>query len=146
MSALDRVRAKFQTPMSGTSKTSKRPSAGSAVASHTHSETRAPPSAGSAGSSDRNSELREAPGTVRARESESRRRKIIAMMQANPALRYSFDVQAAPLKSLPSEAVSVMLGLRDSAGTIVTGELTVPAERWDFAAFVSYWDAQGQPS
>lgn len=56
MSALDRVREKFKVPVSGTRKSSKSPSAGSAASSHGHSETHAPPSAGFAGSPHRDSE------------------------------------------------------------------------------------------
>ena len=56
MSALDRVREKFQIPMSGGSKGSKSPSAGSAASMHRHSEIHGHPSAGSAGASHRDSE------------------------------------------------------------------------------------------
>ena len=45
-----------------------------------------------------------------------------------------------------SGPVSVVLALRDSTGAIVSAELRVPAERWDMAAFVTYWNAQGTPS
>ena len=51
MSVLDRVREKFKTPISGTSKSSGSPSAGFAGSPNRHSESFVPPSAGSAGSS-----------------------------------------------------------------------------------------------
>ena len=56
MSAIDRVRKKFQTPMSGGSKGSKSPSAGSAASQHRDSEIHGHLSAGSAGASHRDSE------------------------------------------------------------------------------------------
>ena len=79
---------------------------------------------------------------------ERRRQKVIGALRADPALRYAFDVQGAA----PGQAVcdvSVMLGLRNSAGTIVTGELRVPATKWPgLAVFTAYWRqaADGQPS
>jgi hypothetical protein len=51
VTALDRVREKFKTPIQGTSKGSKSPSAGSAGSLHEHSEFHGTPSAGFAGSS-----------------------------------------------------------------------------------------------
>ena len=79
---------------------------------------------------------------------ERRRQKVISTLRAAPALRHAFDVQGAA----PGQAVcdvSVMLGLRNSAGTIVTGELRVPATKWPgLAVFTAYWRqaADGRPS
>jgi hypothetical protein len=56
MSVLDRVREKFQTPMSGASKSSGSPSAGFAGSPDRHSESCDAPSAGFAGSSPEESE------------------------------------------------------------------------------------------
>ena len=77
---------------------------------------------------------------------ESRRRKVTDMARAAPALRYVYDVAGASPIGAAAGPVSVMLGLRDSAGAIVTGELTVPAERWDMAAFFACWNTQGRSS
>ena len=84
-----------------------------------------------------------------ARELERRRAAVIARLKADPALRYSFDVRGATPGPGAHEPVSVMLGLRDSAGTIVTGELRVPGDRWPgLALFTEYWRqaAEGLPS
>ena len=87
-------------------------------------------------------------GRSAARDLERRRAEVVARLKADSALRYAFDVQgAAPDQS--ARDVSVMLGLRDSAGTIVTGELCVPADRWPgLAVFTAYWRqaAEGRPS
>lgn len=77
---------------------------------------------------------------------EGRRAKVAAMLRADQALRYACDVQGASLKGEPSGPVSVMLGMRDSSGTTITGEFVVPAEKWDLESFIAYWDAQGRPS
>ena len=82
---------------------------------------------------------------------ERRRAEVVARLKADSALRYAFDVQgAAPGQAVPdARDVSVMLGLRDSAGTIVTGELRVPGDRWPgLALFTEYWRqaAEGLPS
>lgn len=81
-----------------------------------------------------------------ARQLEARRQKVTGLLHADPALKYSFDVQGASPIGQPAGAVSVMLGMRDSSGTIVTGELAVPPEKWDMAAFIAYWDSQPRPS
>lgn len=70
---------------------------------------------------------------------ERRRQKVISTLRAAPALRHAFDVQGAA----PGQAVcdvSVMLGLRDAGGQIVTGELRVPGDRWPgLAVFDAFW-------
>ena len=81
-----------------------------------------------------------------ARELERRRTKVADWLRADPALRYAFDVADIPAAGRPAGPVSVMLGLRDQDGRIITGELLVPADKWDMAAFLAYWEAQGKPS
>lgn len=86
------------------------------------------------------------PADPAARALEGRQRKVADMLRANPGLRYAYDVEGATPTGGPSGPVSVMLALRDATGSIITGELTVPGERWNLAAFVAYWNAQGRPS
>ncbi len=80
---------------------------------------------------------------------ERRRLKVIDELCTDPALRYAFDVQGATPVGPAVGEVSVLLGLRDSAGTVVTGELRVPGNRWPgLAVFAAYWRqaAEGRPS
>ena len=71
---------------------------------------------------------------------ERRRQKVIGALRADPALRYAFDVVGATPGDAAARDVSVMLGLRDSAGTMVTGELRVPGDRWPgLAVFGAFW-------
>ena len=102
------------------------------------------------------------PAAPAARVLERRCAAVVARLEADPALRYSFDVQGASLErsshkdgSFPGprvpapSPVSVMLGLRDSAGRIVTGELCIPGDRWPgIALFTEYLRlaAEGRPS
>ena len=78
--------------------------------------------------------------TPAARELERRRQIVADRLKADPVLRYAFDVQgASPGPGAPG-AVSVMLGLRDRDGRIVTGLMTVPADRWPgLVVFMAYW-------
>ncbi len=71
---------------------------------------------------------------------EPRRQVVSDQLRADPALRYAFDVRgASPARTAPGP-VSVMLGLRDAAGRIVTGELSIPAEKWPgLTVFTAYW-------
>lgn len=82
---------------------------------------------------------------------ERRRAEVVARLKADSALWYAFDVQgAAPGQAVPdARDVSLMLGLRDSAGTIVTGELRVPSDRWPgLSVFAAFWRqaAERRPS
>jgi hypothetical protein len=86
------------------------------------------------------------PTDPNARAFEQRRADVVARLDATPALRYAFNVQGATPRGAALSEVSVMLGMRDAEGRIVTGELRVPADRWDMAAFLAYWDAQVSPS
>ena len=65
-----------------------------------------------------------------ARELERRRAAVVARLEADPALRYGFDVQGASPTAPANGTVSVLLGLRMAGGSIVTGELHIPAHRW----------------
>lgn len=90
-----------------------------------------------------------APSDPAARELERRRAGVIARLKADPALRYSFDVADVPLRCPADRDVLVLLGLRDAAGQIVTGELRIPADRWPgIAVFTEHWRraAEGLPS
>jgi hypothetical protein len=73
---------------------------------------------------------------------EARRRKVADLLGGDPALKYSCDVEGASPIGPARAPVSVVLGLRDSLGTIIVGEFSVPADRWDMAAFICYWDEQ----
>lgn len=69
-----------------------------------------------------------------------RQHKVADQLRADPVLRYAFDVHGASPSGPASEAVSVVLGLRDQGGAIVTGELRVPADRWPgIAVFTHFW-------
>ena len=65
-----------------------------------------------------------------ARTLEHRRAAVVARLEADPALRYSFDVQGATPTAPADGTVSMLLGLRMADGSIVTGELHIPADRW----------------
>ena len=71
----------------------------------------------------------------------ARRRAAVASdLKAHPETRYSFDVQGATPRGPAQSDVSVMLGVRTADGSIVAGELHVPAERWPgVGAFAAYW-------
>lgn len=81
-------------------------------------------------------------------EREARRTKVAAMLQADPAIGYAYDVENTSPVGPAERPVSVLVGLRTADGQIVTGEFLVPAERWDMGVFVRYWDEQatGRPS
>ncbi len=78
-----------------------------------------------------------------------RRHKVADQLRADPALRYAFDAVNATPTAPASDPVSVVLGLRDASGVIVTGELCIPAARWPgLAAFAEHWRkaAEAPPS
>ena len=80
---------------------------------------------------------------------EPRRQVVSDQLRAEPALRYAFDVRGASPASPAPGPVSVMLGLRDADGQIVTGELRIPTEKWPgLAVFTAYWReaAETRPS
>lgn len=89
------------------------------------------------------------PATENARVLERRRAEVIARLKADTKMRYSFEVQGASPAGPAQTDVLVLLGLRDSTGRIVTGELRVPANRWQgLALFAEYWRqaTEGWPS
>jgi hypothetical protein len=74
---------------------------------------------------------------------EARAYRCVCQLEAQPAARYGWDVQGAGfLQGESGPPVSVVLGIRTPGG-IATGELQVPRERWDMAAFVAHLEAQG---
>ncbi len=78
-----------------------------------------------------------------------RRHKVADQLRADPGLRYAFDVRGATPTAPADGPVSVLLGLRDASGVIVTGELRIPGNRWlGLAAFAEHWrkGADGAPS
>jgi hypothetical protein len=120
MSILSRVREKFKTPVSGTSKTSKSPSAGSAGSSHRHSEARGTPSAGSAGLLPRHSEALEAEVDVfLSPVQESARADVLSQLARNPAVQRTF------VNRFEDGVLVVTLAIRG----VGTGELKIPADR-----------------
>ncbi|MDA8347778.1 MAG: hypothetical protein M0038_03045 [Pseudomonadota bacterium] len=70
------------------------------------------------------------PADPATRTLERRRAAVVAQLEADPALRYSFDVQGATPTAPADGPVSVLLGLRMGDGSIVTGELRIPGNRW----------------
>jgi hypothetical protein len=96
----------------------------------------------------RNAETSTADGfTPAARELERRRQTVADRLKADPMLRYAFDVQgASPGPGAPAP-VSVMLGLRDRGGRIITGLMAVPADRWPgMAMFCAFWRDAAKPN
>ena len=74
-----------------------------------------------------------------------RRHAVAKQLEADPSLRYAYDVQDATPSGPASGPVSVVLALRDSTGAIVAGELRVAAERWPgLALFTEYWRQAGE--
>jgi hypothetical protein len=131
MSAIDRVREKFKVPMSGTSKTSKSPSAGSAVSPHRDSEKWEPVSA--------------QPTDPAVQALEARRQKVEAQLLANPKLRMAADVTDAPMRPEAGRPVSIVVAIKTPQG-IVSGELEAPRERFDTGVFFAYLREIGEPS
>lgn len=89
------------------------------------------------------------PADPMARKMERRRAEVAARLEADPALRYAFDVVNASPTAPAARDVSVMLALRDSTGRIITGELRIPAPRWQgIAVFAAHWRKAeaGKPS
>jgi hypothetical protein len=75
-----------------------------------------------------------------------RRALVVARLEAQPDTRYAFDVQGAPLVGPARDPVSVIVAVRLADGKLATGELSIPADRWDAATFMAYMQAQGRPS
>lgn len=78
-----------------------------------------------------------------------RRHAVAKQLEADPSLRYAYDVQGATPSGPAVADVSVMLGLLAADGAIVAGELRVPAERWPgLTPFCKHWreSAEARPS
>ena len=74
-----------------------------------------------------------------------RRHAVSKQLEADPALRYAFDVAGATPGGPAQTDVSVVLSLRTADGAIVAGELRVPADRWPgVGAFAAYWQQAGE--
>ena len=116
--ALDRIRAKFKTPMEGASRSSKSPSAASAGSLDSHFNSTATPSAGSVGASHR--QINSCDGQLTPVQ-ESARGKVLAQLAADPA------VQRAFCNRFENGVLIVTLAIRG----IGTCELLIPAERFD---------------
>jgi hypothetical protein len=89
------------------------------------------------------------PADPATRARERRRADVVARLEADPALRYSFDVANATPTAPAGGPVSVLLGLRVPGGGIVTGELRIPADRWPGIALFNErlrLAAEGKPS
>lgn len=71
---------------------------------------------------------------------EVRQAKVEAELLAHPERKRSFDVVEAPLNACPSAPVSVVLAVRHGE-QILSGEVHIPRERWDFAAFIALMES-----
>ena len=74
-----------------------------------------------------------------------RRVEVIQRLKAQPAVRYAWDVENASPAGPASTDVSVMLGIRQGDGTILTGALRIPAARWDMGTFMAALDGDERP-
>lgn len=122
MSILDRVREKFQTPMSGTSKTSESPSAGFAGTQDRHLKSCGTPSAGSAGAQGRcfdSSRPAEPPSLTLAQQ--DARSEVLARLSAHPAIERAFVTR------WEAGNLIVTLAIRG----VGTGELVISGDRID---------------
>ena len=109
MTALDRVRERFKTAMSGTSKASKSPSAGFAGTRDRHFKSCEPPSAGSAGSP-----------LPTDSEAAARHNEVLKRLEASPNIARAFG-------ATPQEDGSYLVTV--AVRGVATGELSVPAGR-----------------
>ena len=70
---------------------------------------------------------------------EARRAKVVAILRTHGDQQRAFDVVDAPLEPGPGEPVSVVVAVRHG-GQILSGELTVPRERWSLPAFIAFME------
>jgi len=75
---------------------------------------------------------------------EVRQAKVERELRAHPERKRAFDVADAPIKAYPGEPVSVVQALRHGQ-QILSGELRIPRERWDLAAFVALMESPERP-
>jgi hypothetical protein len=112
MSVLSRVREKFKTPMPGTSRTSKSPSAGSAGLLHTHSEA-----------------LDAEADVLLSPVQEAARADVLSQLASNPA------VQRAFVNRIERDGTMIVtLAIRG----VGTGELKIPAARFSQTSLDDY--------
>jgi hypothetical protein len=125
MSVLDRVREKFQTPMSGTSKTSKSPSAAFA------------------GTQDRDLKSFEAPSTAFPVSKVSVEDRVAAerdarIVRATLMVKEASTCRCAFVSGDVTEAgVPVTVVIRTACG-LVTGDFLIPADRWQPFLFLQF--------
>jgi hypothetical protein len=138
MSVLDRVREKFKTPTSGSSRGSKSPSAGSAGTSAGHIENRGVPSAGFAGSPYSQTYRAGADDIVPlSRTQERARRRVLAQLDSNPTLSHAF------VNRFEAGVLILTLAVRGTG----TCELHIAADRFasenldSYSALLSCFDA-----
>jgi hypothetical protein len=67
---------------------------------------------------------------------EVRQAKVERELRAHPERQRAFDVADALLDAARGDPVSMVLAIRHGA-QILSGELHIPRERWDLAAFVA---------
>jgi hypothetical protein len=132
VSILDRVREKFQTPMSGTSKTSGSPSAAFAGTQDRHLKSYSPSSAGSAGATP----MDVCPVVDDARA--NRLREATQMLRGVPS-RHSAFIAGQECGNI----VPVTIVIRTAQG-MVTGDLVIPKDRWDPWLFLQFLRDQDQ--
>lgn len=85
------------------------------------------------------------PADQATRTLERRRAAVVARLEADPALKRAFDVVNATPTGPAEGPVSVLLGVRMADGSITTGELRIPGNRWPgIAVFAEFWDAASE--
>lgn len=78
----------------------------------------------------------------RREELRRRRERAGKTLLARPAQRLSWDVDGASPAGPAVADVSVILAVRTAEQGILIGELRIPADRWDMAAFIKFCDRQ----
>jgi hypothetical protein len=66
---------------------------------------------------------------------ERRRARVVRQLQEHPDVRVGFDACNAPFAPETGEPVSVVLAIRTASTGIVSAELSVPRDRFDFVLF-----------
>jgi hypothetical protein len=79
---------------------------------------------------------------IRARS--ARQAKVEAVLRAHPEQQRAFDVADTPPQAEPGEPISVMVAIRHGE-QILSGEVLVPRENRNVAAFVALMEAPEQP-
>jgi hypothetical protein len=133
VSALDRVRDKFKTPIEGTSKSSKSPSAGFAGSLDRHLESCGTPSAGSAGPSHAHSIFAESTSAEDASPpltpaQMAATQDVLARLAAHP------DVKRAFVTRFEGDTLIVTLAVRG----VGTCELAIPGDRFNREDLADY--------